>query len=90
MGFMCPVCGYPNLDDSPHTEYGGASYEICPSCWFQFGYDDDDQGISYTQWRSDWIAQGMLWRGKGIAPPPDWDPVQQLRAVTDKGDPEQS
>ena len=47
--YRCPVCGYPGLDEPPRTEESGASYEICPSCGFEFGVTDEDRGISYQQ-----------------------------------------
>ena len=36
----CPVCGYDGLYEPPYNEKGSGSYEICPCCGFQFGYDD--------------------------------------------------
>jgi hypothetical protein len=78
-GYVCPVCGYPELYDPPRSSAGGGSYEICPSCGFEFGVSDDDLGYSYEQWRARWIAQGMPWDRAAIQPPPDnWDPQQQL------------
>jgi len=55
----CPVCGYPELDEPPRSSSGGGSDEICPSCGFQFGLDDEDGGIGYATWRERWIAAGM-------------------------------
>ncbi len=81
MNNMCPVCGYPGLDEAPYkgnVGRGSASYEICPSCGFQFGYTDDAIHITFEQWREKWIANGMKWRSKGIAPPPGWNPREQL------------
>ena len=46
MGYLCPVCGYPELEEVPRTHDGGGSYEICPSCSFQFGVSDDDKHYS--------------------------------------------
>src|SRR3990172_820952 len=63
--FVCPVCGFPNLTEQPRHADGGASDEICPSCGFQFGYDDDDRGIGFEEWRQDWIKRGMPWSSKG-------------------------
>jgi predicted RNA-binding Zn-ribbon protein involved in translation (DUF1610 family) len=81
--FTCPVCGYVRLMEearSPRT--GGGSYEICPSCGFQFGVTDDDRGLTYEQWRQRWIEDGMLWNSAGIDPPPtDWNPAEQLRRL---------
>lgn len=58
-GHMCPVCGYPALHDPPRSASGGASYEICPSCGFEFGVTDDDLGFTYDEWRKQWVALGM-------------------------------
>jgi hypothetical protein len=77
--FMCPVCGYPGLEEEPRSSSGGGSYEICPSCAFQFGVTDDDRGISYEEWRQMWRAKGMPWDQGASAPPVAWDPVKQLR-----------
>jgi hypothetical protein len=75
---MCPVCGYPKLKEQPHSEATGGSYEICPSCGFQFGVSDEDQGFTYHQWRQQWIELGKPWRGIGISPPQFWNPTEQL------------
>ncbi len=76
----CPVCGYPSLTEPPRSlTSGGGSYEICPSCGFEFGVTDDDRGYTYADWRREWIVQGKPWRSAGIeAPPPGWDPGAQL------------
>jgi hypothetical protein len=76
----CPVCGYGGLDELPRSpNTGGGSYEICPSCGFQFGVTDDDRGISYDEWRRQWIARGMPWDSSDIEAPPDgWNPSEQL------------
>lgn len=76
--YLCPVCGFPDLTEQPHNVDGGGSDEICPSCGFQFGFDDDDRGISFENWRLDWIARGMPWFSKGIPCPKGWDPKAQL------------
>ncbi len=78
MSYMCPVCGYPELDEDP--SYIG-SFEICPSCGFQFGVSDRDRGFTYEQWRNFWKALGMKWLGSG-QPPEDWNPKKQLQNLT--------
>lgn len=76
---VCPVCGFPGLDEEPRSLSGGGSYEICPSCGFEFGVSDDDLGFSYAEWRRRWIESGMPWDSADIEPPPDgWDPEKQL------------
>ena len=79
--FMCPVCGYPALSEPPYTDGGGGSYEICPSCGFQFGVTDSDEGRSYEDWRDEWVRRGMKWQSVGLREPPGWDPrMQMIRA----------
>ncbi len=70
----CPVCGYPKLSEAPKAPSGGGSYEICPSCGFQFGVDDDDRGLSYAQGREKWLAKGGGWWSKSTSKPEDWTP----------------
>lgn len=81
MASTCPVCGFPDLEESPRSSSGGGSYEICPSCRFQFGVTDEDRGITYEQWRAAWRQRGMPWDSGETEPPPGWDPVEQLRRI---------
>jgi hypothetical protein len=81
MAYICPVCGFPDLIETPKTERTGGSYEICPSCGFQFGFSDDDRGFSYKQWRERWIEQGMPWDNGRTKPPQNWNPRVQLRNI---------
>lgn len=74
----CLVCGYPRLEFAPRSINGGGSYEICPSCGFQFGVDDDDREITYEQARQTWIDLGYPWSSKGIAKTPRWSGKRQL------------
>ncbi len=69
---ICPICTYPKLQEAPRSTSGGASFEICPSCGFQFGVSDDDDDISYDEWRDQWVAEGMIWSSKGIPRPKGW------------------
>lgn len=82
---VCPVCGYPDLEEPPRSPVtSGGSYEICPSCGFQFGVTDDDEGFSYQEWRTQWIQRGMPWDSEEIRPPPQgWDPARQLANLED-------
>ena len=61
----------------------GGSFEICPSCGFQFGVSDDDRGFTYDVWRKKWIDGGMVWDKGRSSPPPGWDPIRQLARVSD-------
>jgi hypothetical protein len=84
MGRTCPCCGYPALHEPPRSASGGGSYEICPSCGFQFGVSDDDAGFTYASWREQWKKRGMPWSSKGIAPPSGWNPKVQLAKLEQK------
>jgi hypothetical protein len=84
-GYRCPVCGWPRLHEPPRTEESGGSYEICPSCGFQFGVSDDDGGRTYEDWRREWVEAGMPWHSRGIRQPWGWDPRRQLQALLDDG-----
>ncbi len=83
MKHTCPVCGYPKLKEAPRTQDGGGSYEICPSCGFQFGVSDDDRGFTYAQWRAKWQAEGMKWSSERKIPR-GWNPAAQIATVVNK------
>jgi hypothetical protein len=78
MKHSCPVCGWPELPKPPRHASGGASFELCPCCGFEFGYDDDAQGLTYAQARARWIADGMTWWSASRLAPPGWNAAQQL------------
>jgi hypothetical protein len=86
--YICPACGYDRLEEPPWTD-GSASDEICPSCGIQFGYDDfaggdvDARRNVYAAWREEWRAGGMRWWSPTPPPPRGWDPVSQVRRVTE-------
>jgi hypothetical protein len=83
MKYVCLICGFPDLRDPPRSaRTGGGSYEICPSCGFEFGVTDDDLGFTYDQWRQRWIDSGMPWESIAVRPPPaEWDPQAHLRRL---------
>jgi predicted RNA-binding Zn-ribbon protein involved in translation (DUF1610 family) len=80
-GFICPVCGFPELEEAPRTVGGGGSYENCPSCGIEFGWTDEDQGYDYAMWRAKWVSEGMPWDDTDEPPTEGWDPVAQLEAL---------
>lgn len=80
----CPVCGFPELSEPPRTAEGGGSYEICPSCGFQFGVTDEDRGFTYARWRRQWIAGGMKWSSERPQPA-GWSPRPPLKKRQSKG-----
>ncbi len=84
--FPCPVCDYPKLTEPARTRSGGGSYEICPSCGFQFGVTDDDEGWTFPNWRAKWEKSGRPWSSAGIPRPANWPPAlpTAAAAVTEK------
>ena len=84
MNSVCPVCGFPSLNAPPHSVGGGASNEICPSCGYEHGVDDEDKGISHAAARDAWQRGGMRWSSKGQPQPKAWKPEQQVATVTPK------
>ncbi|GDY21168.1 hypothetical protein LBMAG56_25140 [Verrucomicrobiota bacterium] len=81
MSHTCPVCAYPKLSEPPRSKSGGGSYEICPSCGFEFGVSDDDLGHTYESWRQAWQAGGMKWSSRGQKQPAAWNPAKQLSSL---------
>ena len=43
---ICPVCGSPNLIEGSFDDFGCSTYEICPCCGFEFGFDDITKHLS--------------------------------------------
>lgn len=88
-GERCPACGFP----LPFEPWRGdvPSDEMCPCCGIQFGLDDWAGGAStervgaHARWRRAWIAGGMKWHSRGIAPPPGWDPQVQMEEAGLRG-----
>jgi len=70
--YQCPVCGYDALSDPAHN-----TFEICPCCGVQFGYDDFN--TSHDELRRQWLKKGAPWFNPAIKPPPGWDVYTQLR-----------
>jgi hypothetical protein len=79
--FQCPVCGFRGLVDPPRSPDGIASFEICRCCAFQFGFDDDSEGLSYQEYRQRWVANGSKWWSNEIAAPNGWNAAVQLASL---------
>lgn len=70
MKYLCPVCGYDQLDEPP------VNFNICDSCGTEFGYDDAT--FTHAALRQRWIQNGATWWNEMIAPPDGWNPVTQM------------
>ena len=82
MKHVCPACHWPHLQEAPRSRSSGASYEICPSCGFQSGVTDDDEGHTAAAWRTAWKKRGMPWSSVAHSSPADWDPAAQVKKRT--------
>lgn len=67
MIYICPVCGHDGLEESAYNEFDLPSFEICSCCRFQFGDDDDVEGVegvflsreeAHSVYRKKWIKGG--------------------------------
>ena len=74
--YICPVCGFPDLDEPPYDN-GNPSYNICDCCGFEFGYDDGSEEMSFETYRKKWIDEGAKWFTKE-SKPNNWNLKQQL------------
>jgi len=72
---FCPVCGFDQLKERVNNN--SSSYEICPCCGFEFGFDDDLKGNNYEIYRENWIEDGAQWFIKKQRPE-NWSLKQQL------------
>jgi hypothetical protein len=79
MNHICLVCGYAGLAEPPYIN-GQPSYEICPCCGFEFGFDDGSKGMSIEVYRNEWLERGAPWFQEKRRPI-NWDLQRQLSAI---------
>ena len=77
--FYCRICGY-RLGFEPWGDDGKTpTYEICPCCGVEFGYEDSDLA-SIRKYRESWIASGCNWfLDTGIKK--EWNFLEQLENI---------
>lgn len=78
--YICPVCGYDKLSEEPYDDGENPSYEICPCCGFEFGFDDQSRKLTYEEYRNQWIAEGMQWFNPSKKPD-NWDYKKQFNNI---------
>jgi ribosomal protein L37AE/L43A len=71
--YICPVCGYPDLDAPPKD------YMICSCCGNEFGYDD--AYFTHKELRFEWLSAGAPWFSRATPPPEDWSLARQLAGL---------
>jgi hypothetical protein len=56
----CRVCGY-KYDEPPWGQDGKTpSFDICPCCGAEFGYEDNTP-LSARRYRAKWLSSGAPW-----------------------------
>lgn len=65
---ICPVCGFDKLSEPPYDNYGYPSYEICPCCNFEFGFDDSSENQTFKEYREKWIENGYEFNSQSEKP----------------------
>jgi hypothetical protein len=75
----CPVCGYDGFDEAP-WDGESPSYDICPGCGIEFGYQDfrptlPERQERWAQLREVWIDAGRPWTSSTHPRPSEWPPA---------------
>lgn len=73
---ICPICGFASLEQAAYSLEGDESFEMCPSCGCEFGYDDS--GKTHRELRKAWIERAVPWSSSSPAPE-NWDAERQLK-----------
>lgn len=74
--FICNICGYPELKRPPRDKTGTSTFDICPCCGGEFGYNDATPSAEDT-YRKNWIQHGAGWFEPGLKPD-KWNLSDQL------------
>ena len=73
--YICPVCGFDQLNEPPYDDKNNPSYEICSCCGFEFGVDEGFKGF-----RACWIEIGAKWFVPKLKPR-EWNVEKQLKNI---------
>ena len=75
----CRICGL-YIEESPWgDEENFPTYEICPCCGVEFGYEDYTVE-SAKKYRMKWISTGYKWFDPKLKPE-DWNLEEQLKNI---------
>lgn len=63
---FCRVCGFES-DDPPWGLDGlTPTFEICPACGVEYGYEDATP-VGVRRYREKWLAAGSRWSDRTVA-----------------------
>jgi hypothetical protein len=77
--YVCRVCGLPQDTPPWGEDRMSASFDICPCCGVEFGYEDATP-IAAKNYRQQWIAGGAKWLSAKDRPS-EWDLENQLAQI---------
>ena len=79
--FLCPICGYPELDEPAYDPtYGVPSFDICACCGYEFGYGDPTEQAAKERFLKSWIEFGTPWFRPDLKPS-NWSAKDQLIGI---------
>jgi hypothetical protein len=61
----CRVCGYEDDEEPWGADGRTPSFEICPCCGVEYGYEDSTV-IGIRRYRESWIRSGAPWSSRYI------------------------
>lgn len=77
MNYVCPVCGYSQLEHPP------VDFTICPSCGTEFELDDEIR--THDQLREAWLDAGAPWFSATVRPPASWQEYRGWQLMSHHG-----
>jgi hypothetical protein len=78
--YLCPTCGYPELNQPAwDIKTGSPSFDICPCCGCEFGYNDATP-LAREKYRREWTHNGANWF-KPELKPSNWNLKEQLNRI---------
>lgn len=78
----CRVCGFYMMDPPWGDNGQFPTYEICPCCGVEFGYEDCT-AESTKDYRKKWLNQNVKWFENKLKPD-DWDLEKQMEGIPEK------
>jgi hypothetical protein len=75
----CRVCGYELLDPPWGKDGHSPTWDFCPCCGTEFGYQDATP-ISVRRKRENWISNGKKWFDASKKPA-DWNFDEQRKNI---------
>jgi len=75
----CRVCGYEPAEPPWGTDGMSPSFDYCPCCGVEWGYQDSSQ-IGTVRFRSAWLEEGGPWRDPRF-PLDGLDVAERLRRI---------